>query len=175
MKATADCWKETKSPGKIDAEIHLAPPQHKINKSMGILPPSLQGKLMQKITKETTSLYQKLSTSWSILVEPYGFNTTFLTYSISKSKPSPQSKAIRAFLSKLYLCSCQSHIVTKHSMILQILPGFCRCYQTTFFLGWINREILHGKEQFWCSQFKDASSLVAVVWILVQWNPYFLQ
>jgi len=39
MKATADCWKETKSPGKIDAEIHLAPPQHKINKSMGILPP----------------------------------------------------------------------------------------------------------------------------------------
>jgi hypothetical protein len=47
-------------------------------------------------------------------------------------------------------------------MILQILPGFCRCYQTTFFLGWINREILHGKEQFWCSQFKDASSLVAV-------------
>lgn len=152
MKATADCWKETKSPGKIDAEIHLALPQHKINKSMGNYHLySLQGKLMQKITKETTSLYQKLSTSWSILVEPYGFNTTFLTYSISKSKPSPQSKAIRAFLSKLYLCSCQCHIVTKHSMILQILPGFWRYYQTTFFLGWIIREILDGKEQFWCS------------------------
>jgi hypothetical protein len=30
-------------------------------------------------------------------------------------------------------------------MILQILPGFCRYYQTTFFLGWINREILHGE------------------------------